>query len=332
MRFAERMSLTSLSHPISSTVDAALRAIAAVVHLQARYFSQEHYRALREAFAQLSGNELVILGAFADRCLRVVRDPRLPEHVHLNHLWGIVALRTEDSLVTLFRVINEIEKTVRPTVLRQAALALACHTLPHSEALVHRTIRLSTRPILSSECREALESGLVAGTMLRIAWLFSEAGSTGTFPTNQMSPTKKFHHLKLMRHMISQNLSRTLRERAVEEVGKITDPSYLWQHPLVAPCMSQYTPLHIPAPAIELLREAVTHPDPRTQRAAVRALRGSYRDGEGPEGAFVKEVLGGIIGGLDARREVEAFLEHLPHNHVRDLRRAATALTKSARQ
>ena len=331
IRFAERMSITLLSKPLSPSVAGALKAIAGIQADSQPHFAREHYGALHSAFATLSASERCIVAAFTDRCLRLLKDPKLPEHAHLNYLWGMLAAQTEDSLASLFLAINGDEFALRSKVLYQAALALACHKRPEAHALVRITVNNLIRETVSPEKRGIIESGLVTGAMLRIALVISEMGMTGKSPENDLNPTKRFHHLKLLQSMINQETSRSLRERAVEAVGNITDPCYLWQHPLIAPVLPQYTPLHIPSCLMELLREAVDLQDLRAQRAAVRAIQRSYRGGEGPEATFVKDVIAGKIGGLPARCEAESFLEHLPKSHVRELYRTARAKAWASR-
>lgn len=321
VRFAERVTLSLLSR--SDTSPTAERALLAIAALDTSYpwqTVQSHYKEIQDSFAALGDGERVITSAFTDRALRKLSVENLPEHLQQKYLWGIVATGAADSVVSLFRVINGNEFSPAPAVLHDAALALACHKAPSSYPLVIRTANALSRNGLSPKDRESIISGLAQGAMLRIAHLLSAANSTGPSPTNESSPNGKFHHVALITEMVQQPECPELRHRVIDEIGSITHPFYLWNHPLMAATLFQPAMLRLPQFLMEVILAAVNCPDHIAQRKAVQAIRCSYRGGDGAEGEFVRNVLAERIGGVAARMEVERFLAHFPNSHVREVR------------
>lgn len=329
-RFAERICLSLLSAPPRSAAQRSLAAISAALSAPQTIPPRDHYTDLSSAFSALPDSERVIIRAFNDRCLRVLSEARRPVHVHRNHIWGLVACGTLDSVASLFRVLNGVEFDLAPAALRDAAIALSSHRRPESMPLVLKSINHRRHGSLSQQQREALATGLAKGTVVRLALNVSEAATTGTAPVNSFAPSRRFHHHALLRELIQQNVSPSLRHHAIGEIGNITDPAFLWHHPLVSATAPHHTPLSIPPHLMEIVREAVNHPEPRAQREAVRSLRRSYRGGDGPEGELVRAILAGEVGGPTAREEVEVFLKHFPLRHVQELYRATHTQNRRA--
>ncbi len=318
VRFAERMSLSQLSVPRTSpTVERALAAIAALDASPQCQAPQAHFHEIHDSFSALSGGEQILTNAFTDRALRQLLNRDLPEHLQRKYVWAIVATGAADTVVSLFRLVNGAEFSLSPATFRDAALALSCHKSSLGYPLTLRTIRALGRESLSQPRREAVVCGLASGAALRTALILSTAHSAGFCPRNECSPNGKFHHVAAMREMISQTTCPALRHRVIDEIASITHPFYLWNHPLMPASLNNPGMVRLPPFLMEVLRLAVTYPDPIAQRKAVQAIRCTYADGAGPEGEFVKDILAYRIGGPSARGEVESFLEHFPKVHVR---------------
>lgn len=332
VRFSDRISLSQLSHPaLTPALERALLAIATIESPSLPSSPRPHFSELQEAFAALSVREKVVASAFTDRALRMILPGACPENVQRKYVWGLVATGVADTAVSLFRVINDSPGGRSPAVLRDAALALSCHRDPISRPLVHRSVSALSLGSHSHEQREAIISGLASGPVLRTAHLISIAKATGSFPRNDTSPTGRFHHVALIKELIAQPRCLKLRHQVIDELGSVTHPFYLWNHPLMGATLNVHSFLEMPPFLIDAIRLAVDLPDPVAQRKAVLAAIPTYREGLGGEGELLKDILARRVGGPPALEEVERFLELLPKSHVRGMRAEARLRGKTER-
>jgi hypothetical protein len=277
---------------------------------------------LQESLGALVGSERILVKAFIGRCLYKLRDTKLSPEIQRTQIWRLLATRSPEAYVAIFSIIRDDKFNVHDDCVKDAAFVLASHSNPFCHTLAGKVAATVTEISTSriTKYKEPIIKGLATGTSIglaarnsaTLATLWEAKNITGT-DAQQIIEEKSSSYLALARKLLHPQCSPALHQELFRELGRHRDVLYFFsEYPL---CVSPFTycpPFHLPICLMRLLCIGLKSPNPKTQRAAVRATFCSFGNGDGVEGYFISKILAGDLGGHEARREASEFVKGLP--------------------